>query len=275
MRKYFQLRLTGDLTADEMPKLPLTHHIRMYWNGRESYCVFTVCTEIEKRNVLTWSDNISSLSHTHTHAKSLNKWTMLSPSNAQIKIKRRHNIEGCFTSVQDQHCNTVNIQFNVEYVLLGACRPKLDKTGITLIDEIIIARALTPPRSLHGISLLEICTIPDWIAFNSTARRLPFFRTDLKTYILLELFQPSPVSQALFWPIRPKKQIPTQCPQLSLSQFYFHKMTSSLPNHDKEEWVYPPLSHYPSLSSPPPLRTHGCRCADMQPNQSNKRPVIT
>lgn len=61
----------------------------------------------------------------------------------------------CFTSMHDQHCNTANRKFNVEYVLQEACRPKLDKTGITLIDEIIIARALSLSRSLHDIFPLK------------------------------------------------------------------------------------------------------------------------
>lgn len=50
----------------------------------------------------------------------------------------------------------------------------------------------------------------------------------------------------------------------------------------KNECILPPSSPsiYPSIHpspspSPPPLRTHGCRCADMQPNQSNKRSEIT
>lgn len=60
-----------------------------------------------------------------------------------------------FTPVQDRRCNTVSIQFNVECVLQGVCRLKLDKTGITLIDEIIIAKSLPPSGSLHGISSLK------------------------------------------------------------------------------------------------------------------------
>ncbi len=156
--------------------------------------------------------------------------------------------------MQDQHCNSVNIQFNVEYVLQGACRPKLDKTGITLIDEIIIARALTPSRSLHGISFLEICTIPDWISLNSTARRLsPFFLTDLKTYSLFELFQPFPVSQALFWPIRPKKQIPTQPLSCVCLNFISIKWQAASQIMTKKNECTPP-SIYPSIHpSPLPL----------------------
>lgn len=85
---------------------------------------------------------------------------------------------------------------------------------------------------------------------------------------------PFPVSRALLWPVRPDRRFP-HSPQLCLSQSYFHKMTSSLPNHDKEEWLYSPslfclcppihpsmhLSICLSLFSPPALRTHGCRCA--------------
>lgn len=50
---------------------------------------------------------------------------------------------------------------------------------------------------------------------------------------------PFPVSRALLWPVRPDRRFP-HSPQLCLSQSYFHKMTSSLPNHDKEEWLYSP-----------------------------------
>lgn len=42
-------------------------------------------------------------------------------------------------------------------VLQRACRPKLDKTGITLIDEIIIAKAPTLSGSLRGISAVADC----------------------------------------------------------------------------------------------------------------------
>lgn len=58
--------------------------------------------------------------------------------------------------------------------------------------------------------------------------------------------------RAMFWPIRPTSRF-SRSPQLRLSRFYFHKMTSNLPNHDKEELVYPLLPlllpFYPSIYS--------------------------
>lgn len=65
------------------------------------------------------------------------------------------------------------------------------------------------------------------------------FLTVLFKCINCNMASPFPVSRALLWPVRPDRRFP-HSPQLCLSQSYFHKMTSSLPNHDKEEWLYSP-----------------------------------
>lgn len=94
----------------------------------------------------------------HPHCRShLMKRKTFSPLSARIQRKCSIRELTCFASTQNQPWNTVNSVRYVEYVLHEACRPKLDKTGITLIDEIIIARALSPPRSLRHISPWNFC----------------------------------------------------------------------------------------------------------------------
>lgn len=216
-----------------------------------------------------------------THTAGVNEWKKqtLSPLGAQVKIKyMRTEAKGVLHPCM---VNTVaaNPQFNVEYVLQEACRPKLDKTGIKLIDEIIIARALSPMSITpwhFSLKLVQFLNETRQIQHNNER---PFCKQILKyincNYYLSLLRFLRPCSG----PSGPKSGFP-HSPRLRWSQFYFHKMTSNLPNHYKEEWVYSPLlSFYPSIYHPslppPPLRTYGCRCADMQPKQCNKRPVMT
>lgn len=68
-------------------------------------------------------------------------------------------------------------------------------------------------------------------------------------------FCPCPISRAIFWPVSGLKRWFWRAPPPSFSRFYFHKMTSNLPNHDKGELVSPPppLPLSIHLFIPPPL----------------------